>query len=66
MGGTDPENFLNKLGGGNVLLWKRKAEQYLIASGLDYTIIHPGGLTDEPGGRRELVSHNHAKRIQIL
>lgn len=55
MGGTDPENFLNKLGGGNVLLWKRKAEQYLIASGLDYTIIHPGGLLDAPGGQRELL-----------
>jgi len=25
--------------------WKRKAEQYLIASGLNYTIIHPGGET---------------------
>jgi hypothetical protein len=26
-----------------LLQWKRKAEQYLIASGLNYTIIHPGG-----------------------
>jgi hypothetical protein len=25
------------------LQWKRKAEQYLINSGLNYTIIHPGG-----------------------
>jgi hypothetical protein len=25
------------------LQWKRKAEQYLVASGLNYTIIHPGG-----------------------
>ena len=39
MGGTDPENMLNALGretladgsvrGGNILLWKRKAEKYL-------------------------------------
>lgn len=43
MGGTDPENALNKLGDGNILQWKRKAEQYLMASGLTYTIIHPGG-----------------------
>jgi uncharacterized protein YbjT (DUF2867 family) len=43
MGGTDPENALNKLGDGNILQWKRRAEQYLLASGLTYTIIHPGG-----------------------
>lgn len=46
MGGTDPENMLNKLvgeDGGQILQWKRRAEQYLIASGVNYTIIHPGG-----------------------
>ena len=58
MGGTQPDNMLNKLvgeDGGNILLWKRRAEQYLVASGLDYTIIHPGGLLDEAGGKRALV-----------
>jgi uncharacterized protein YbjT (DUF2867 family) len=35
--------------------WKRKAEQYLIASGLNYTIIHPGGLIDEAGGSKQVV-----------
>merc|ERR1719171_2658559 len=61
MGGTDPNNMLNQLGkskvdgsGGNILLWKRKAEKYLIDSGLPYTIVHPGGLLNEPGGKREL------------
>jgi len=54
MGGTQIDNFLNTMGGANILLWKRKAEQYLIASGLEYTIIHPGGLKDEEGGKREL------------
>mmetsp|Transcript_16257 Transcript_16257/g.26855 ORF Transcript_16257/g.26855 Transcript_16257/m.26855 type:complete len:431 (-) Transcript_16257:388-1680(-) len=49
MGGTDPSNMLNKIGDGNILLWKRLAERYLIASGLNYTIIHPGGLTDKEG-----------------
>ena len=38
-----------------VLLWKRKAEVYLIESGLPYTVVHPGGLINEPGGKRELV-----------
>mmetsp|Transcript_86241 Transcript_86241/g.172620 ORF Transcript_86241/g.172620 Transcript_86241/m.172620 type:complete len:291 (-) Transcript_86241:163-1035(-) len=63
MGGTNPGNMLNSIGkkegdpkSGNILLWKRKAEQYLIQSGLDYTIVHPGGLVNEEGGRRELVA----------
>lgn len=61
MGGTQPENFLNSIGkqadgsGGDILLWKRKAERYLIESGIpSYTIVHPGGLVDKPGGVREL------------
>eukprot|EP00877_Chromochloris_zofingiensis_P011890 jgi/Chrzof1/6955/Cz02g05120.t1 len=55
MGGTDPSNPLNNLGAGNILQWKRKAEQYLMASGVPYTIIHPGGLVDEDGGKRQIV-----------
>ena len=61
MGGTNPDNFLNSIGrkkdgsGGDILLWKRKAERYLVASGVPYTIIHPGGLVDEDGSKRELV-----------
>jgi uncharacterized protein YbjT (DUF2867 family) len=63
MGGSQPENFLNTIGrvegnelSGNILLWKRKAEEHLIASGMQYTILHPGGLTDKIGGEREIVS----------
>ena len=62
MGGTDPNNFLNAVGKnadgsghGDILLWKRRAEKYLVDSGLDYTIIHPGGLTDTPAGEEEYV-----------
>lgn len=55
MGGTDESNRLNNLGNGKILVWKRKAEEYLIASGLTYTILHPGGLFNEPGGQREIV-----------
>lgn len=56
MGGTDPNHFLNKMGdNARILDWKRKAEQYLIASGVPYTIIHPGGLIDEAGGAKQLV-----------
>lgn len=63
-GGTNPDNSLNAFGketledgttqGGDILKWKRKAEKYLIDSGLPYTIVHPGGLINEPGGEREL------------
>jgi uncharacterized protein YbjT (DUF2867 family) len=62
MGGTQPDNFLNTIGkregdekSGNILIWKRKAEKYLIDSGLDYTIIHPGGLIDKEGGKATII-----------
>ncbi len=55
MGGLDKDNFLNQIGKdkngeghGDILIWKRKAERYLCLSGLQYTIIHPGGLVDPP------------------
>lgn len=64
MGGTNPNHPLNNLGkvtladgttqGGDILKWKRKAEVYLMESGLPYTIVHPGGLLNEVGGKREL------------
>eukprot|EP00929_Paragymnodinium_shiwhaense_P078331 TRINITY_DN40595_c0_g1_i1.p1 TRINITY_DN40595_c0_g1~~TRINITY_DN40595_c0_g1_i1.p1 ORF type:complete len:326 (-),score=69.84 TRINITY_DN40595_c0_g1_i1:84-995(-) len=61
MAGTKPEHFLNAQME-NIVLWKRKAECYLMNSELKYTIIHPGGLLPHfgdkkpaPGGRRELV-----------
>ena len=49
MGICDAENRLNKIGDGNILIWKRRSERYLIARGFPfYTIIHPGGLLDAP------------------
>ncbi|KAF6137817.1 hypothetical protein GIB67_040525 [Kingdonia uniflora] len=55
MGGTNLSNPLNSLGNGNILVWKRKAEQYLADSGIPYTIIRAGGLQDKEGGIRELL-----------
>ena len=55
MGGTNPEHPLNKMGNGNILIWKRRAEQYLVDSGINYTIIRAGGLLNDPGGKRELL-----------
>ena len=75
MGGTDPNDFLNTLGknkhgegNGDILIWKRKAEKYLIDSGLQYTIIHPGGLKDTPCGERNVeidVDDNLRKRVEL-
>ena len=60
MAGTKPDHFLNTQMD-NIVLWKRKAECYLVASGIPYTIIHPGGLLPHfgdrnpaPHGRRQL------------
>ncbi|KAF3784741.1 Uncharacterized protein EJ110_NYTH29589 [Nymphaea thermarum] len=55
MGGTNPNHPLNSLGNGNILVWKRKAEEYLANSGVPYTIIRAGGLLDKEGGHRELL-----------
>ena len=67
MGGTQTDNFLNTMGAGgevgeaNILLWKRKAEMYLIEKcsetngNVSFVIVHPGGLLDKPGGERELL-----------
>lgn len=61
MGGTNSYDFLNTIGkdengngNGDILIYKRKAEKFLVDSGLHYTIIHPGGLKDTPGGQLNL------------
>lgn len=74
MGGTDPTNFLNAVGknrkdgtgNGDILLWKRKAERYLVAQSdfLDYSIIHPGGLIDTPAGLENFVLDVNDKLLQ--
>lgn len=50
MGATHEDHPLNKMFG-DVLLWKRKGELAVQASGVPYTIIRPGGLVNEPGGK---------------
>lgn len=71
MGGTQPDNFLNTIGkledgsGGDILLWKRKAERYLTDQKIQWTIIHPGGLIDEPKGERELLVDVDDKLLEL-
>lgn len=42
-----------------VLVEKEKAEQHLIASGLTYTIIRPGGLKSEPATGNGILTEDH-------
>jgi uncharacterized protein YbjT (DUF2867 family) len=44
---------------------KAEADRYLVGSGLDYTIVRPGGLTDEPGTGRVKVSTELGNRDRI-
>ena len=48
-GVTQEDHLLNEAFA-NVLKWKFKGEEYLRQSGLSYTIVRPGGLTNWPGG----------------
>jgi uncharacterized protein YbjT (DUF2867 family) len=51
MGVTHPDHQLNAMLG-NILSWKLKGEDAVRATGINYTIVRPGELTNEPGGRR--------------
>jgi uncharacterized protein YbjT (DUF2867 family) len=43
--------FLNTIAMPGILDWKAKGEAHLRASGVPYTIVRPGGLTNDPGGK---------------
>jgi uncharacterized protein YbjT (DUF2867 family) len=44
---------------------KAEADRYLMASGLDYTIVRPGSLTDDPGTGRVGLSTELGGRGQV-
>jgi uncharacterized protein YbjT (DUF2867 family) len=50
IGVTNPNHPINRFG--NVMTWKLRGEDILRASGLTYTVVRPGGLIDDPGGRK--------------
>ncbi len=43
------DHFLNYIGG-DVLIWKGRAEEALMESGLEYVVIGPTGMNNDPGG----------------
>lgn len=51
MGVTHPEHQLNAMLD-NILQWKLKGEDAVRETGISYTIVRPGALTNEPGGQR--------------
>eukprot|EP00244_Chara_vulgaris_P009503 TRINITY_DN4052_c0_g1_i3.p1 TRINITY_DN4052_c0_g1~~TRINITY_DN4052_c0_g1_i3.p1 ORF type:complete len:389 (-),score=73.26 TRINITY_DN4052_c0_g1_i3:345-1511(-) len=64
MGGTNKDHPLNKLANGNILIFKRQAEQYLVDSGVPYTIVRAGGLLDKDGGKRQLLFSKDDKLLE--
>jgi len=53
-GVTHEDHVLNQMFN-NILIWKFKGEEALRQSGVDYTIVRPGGLMDTPGGGTAVV-----------
>lgn len=47
------DHFLNVIGN-DVLIWKGKAEQALVDSGLEYVVVGPAGIDDRPGGENAI------------
>jgi uncharacterized protein YbjT (DUF2867 family) len=51
IGTSDPDSFANRMFKG-ALEWRFKGEEHLRGSGLDYTVVRPAGLVNEPAGRK--------------
>ena len=62
-GVTDDDHFLNQMFD-NVMLWKRRGEEAVAASGVPYTIVRPGGLSDDPGGNQTIIFEQGDTRSQ--
>lgn len=54
MGVTDDDHALNRMFN-NILIWKRRGEEAVVASGIAYTIVRPGGLNDGSGNTQTIV-----------
>ncbi|MFW6154193.1 MAG: SDR family oxidoreductase [Planctomycetota bacterium] len=60
-----PSGMLLNLIKGNTLTWRRRSEEAVRNSGLDYTIVRAGVLTDEPGGRWPILITQHPLRMSL-
>ena len=48
----------------NVLVWKGKGERALIDSGLEYVIVGPAGMNDQPGGVQRILLQPRAEYVR--
>jgi len=63
MGAADPESGSEAMQ--PYLFAKARADQALQESGLDYTIVRPGSLTNDPGTGRVEIAPSLGKRGEI-
>jgi uncharacterized protein YbjT (DUF2867 family) len=63
MGAADPSSGSEQMG--PYLEAKHDADEALAASGLDFTIVRPGMLTDEPGSGRVELAASLGRRGQV-
>jgi len=61
-GVTHEDHVLNQMFD-NVLIWKLRGEDVLRASGVDYTIIRPGGLMDTAGDETAVVFEQGDRKL---
>lgn len=59
---TKVHHHLNEIFG-NVLIWKHKGENVLRESGLEYTIVRPGGLRSDPA-RQDALLFDQGDRLE--
>jgi len=52
---SSPDNFLDKLGGGHATFYALNGEAWVMASGLEFTIVKACGLSDVPAGHNKLI-----------
>ena len=64
-GATHDDHYLNRMFN-NVLIWKRKGEEAVAASGVPYTIVRPGGLGDKPGGDQTIIFEQGDSRTENI
>jgi hypothetical protein len=50
---------------GNTLIWRRRAEAEIRASGLEYTVIRTGVLLNRPGGQHRIEVTQHPLPLSL-
>jgi uncharacterized protein YbjT (DUF2867 family) len=67
MGVTNKNHILNRVAN-NVMLWKFEGEKAIRASGIDYTIVRPGGLKDGLGGEQafKIMQGDSSKDVEFI